>query len=98
MCVFIVGTMLVGRMSDRLGRSTVLWIGTAASMFSYAVNLQVSILHVCMYGRRMVMCSNKIVRTYLYYMGVCSVLYLYSIVRIYACMYSIYVCYYIICM
>ena len=33
--------MLVGRMSDRLGRSTVLWIGTAASMFSYAVNLQV---------------------------------------------------------
>jgi hypothetical protein len=49
MRVYIVGTMLVGRMSDRLGRSTVLWIGTAASMFSYAVNLQVSILHVCMY-------------------------------------------------
>ena len=43
----ISGTMLVGRMSDRLGRSTVLWIGTAASMFSYAVNLQV--LYVCMY-------------------------------------------------
>lgn len=36
----MLGTMLVGRMSDRLGRSTVLWIGTAASMFSYAVNLQ----------------------------------------------------------
>lgn len=36
----MIGTILVGRMSDRLGRSKVLWIGTAASLFSYSVNLQ----------------------------------------------------------
>lgn len=35
----MIGTFMIGRLSDRLGRSKVLWIGTSASLFSYGINL-----------------------------------------------------------
>ena len=35
----MVGTILVGRLSDKYGRIKVLWLGTIASMFSYLINL-----------------------------------------------------------
>ena len=35
----MVGTVVVGRLSDKCGRAVVLWIGTAASIFSYLINL-----------------------------------------------------------
>ncbi|KAJ1431831.1 major facilitator superfamily domain-containing protein [Ochromonadaceae sp. CCMP2298] len=34
----MVGTVMVGRMSDRLGRALALWIGTFASLLSYLIN------------------------------------------------------------
>jgi len=34
----LLGTVLVGRFSDRFGRATLLWIGTFASLFSYLIN------------------------------------------------------------
>ncbi|RYH14026.1 MFS transporter [archaeon] len=35
----MVGLVLVGRLSDRIGRTKVMWIGLFASLFSYAVNI-----------------------------------------------------------
>ena len=35
----MIGTVLIGRMSDRFGRSSMLWVGTFASIISYTINL-----------------------------------------------------------
>lgn len=35
----MIGTVLIGRLSDQLGRAIVLWIGVAASIVSYLINL-----------------------------------------------------------
>eukprot|EP01031_Cornospumella_fuschlensis_P017077 gene17077-20890_t len=35
----MVGLVLVGRLSDRLGRTKMMWIGLLASLFSYTVNI-----------------------------------------------------------
>lgn len=35
----IVGTFLVGRLSDRMGRSQALWLGNISTLFSYFINI-----------------------------------------------------------